>query len=482
MTINEFFKYHGYDLTVHDAWAPYIELFKAWYKGKVNSFHNYKIYNGIKDIEKERLSLQTAKFVSEKMSDLLFNEKVNITLSDENSTKLLNEILENNKFAVLMNRGIEKSFAMGTGCVTVDIDNIKLINNAIDYSNAEVSINFINAENIYPLSWNENSIKELAVINTLSTSTGDDLCIIKLYLLDENNNYKIKSFKFYIDKRLEIIKEYEGAYIKEFNTGSKTPWFSIITPNIVNNIDLYSPYGISIFANSIDVLKGIDLVYDSLNNEISLGRKRLFTTKEVLRFNSTTGQQELNFDPNDIVFHIVGDGFSNDKEKYIQEINGELRIDEHIKSLDTQLRVLGAKTGFGSDYFSFSEKTLEPKTATQVVSENSELFRTIKKHEQLLYNAIRNIVKSISDIGILTGKFTINTSNINIDFDDSVIVSKDQERSDDREDLAQDTLSRVDYVMKWRGLDRNSAIQKIDEIDNEKPAKEGITFLDGEIN
>lgn len=41
-------------------------------------------------------------------------------------------------------------------------------------------------------------------------------------------------------------------------------------------------------------------------------------------------------------------------------------------------------------------------------------------------------------------------------------------------------MSRVDYIVKWHNVDRLTAISKIDEIDNEKPANEGIYFNQGD--
>lgn len=486
MNFREFFKQAcGYDFNVWYNWKACINLWMSWYMGKNADFHSYTIYNGMKDVKKERLSLQTAKFICEKMADLLFNEHVKITLGDEKSTEILNKILIDNNFQLMMNRGIEKSFASGTGCILVDLEDISIDSESKpSFEDSRIKLSFVPAGNIYPISWDGNKIKELAIVEFEEKASGDRSCIIKTYRLNSQNNYEINSYKCNLSPKGEFYETNDEVYIKKFETNLKTPWFSIITPNITNNMDIGSPYGISIFANSIDVMKGIDLIYDSLINEIQLGRKRLFTTKEMLRFNSDTGVQELNFDPNDIVFHVLGDGFQNNDsaKNYIQEINGQLRIDEHIKALDTLFRILGAKTGFGGDYFTFSERNLAPKTATEVISENSDLFRTIKKHEQVLECAVRNIIYAIADIGELTGNFHIDTSKINIDFDDSIIESRDQERNEDRQDLAQDTLSRIDYVMKWRGLDRESATNKIQEIDGENPAKEGITFLEGEIN
>lgn len=482
MNIDTVLKKFGIKTSIHNLWKDYLNLWISWYKGKNVSFHNYTIYNGLKNIKMERASLQVAKFICEKMADLLYNEKVKITLGSEESTKILDKILNDNNFQLKMNRAIEKSFALGTGCIVLDIDNIS-IDKDINYENSNIKITYISAEDMYPISWDENGIKELAIIEYEMQADGLVLCILKMYLLNDRHKYTIYNYKFTIDKNNNIVETPE-TYLKEFETNTDIPWFSIISPNIVNNIDLYSPYGISIFSNSIDVLKGIDLVYDSLNNEINLGRKRLFATKEALRFNSTTGEPQLNFDPNDVVFHVLGDSVlsDNSKNNIIQEINGNLRIDEHLKSLNSQLRILGAKTGFGGDYFAFDEKNLSPKTATEVISENSELFRTIKKHEILLESSLKGIIKAIDAIGNITGRFSLDLSQINIDFDDSIIENKSQERNEDRQDLSQDTLSRIDYISKWRGISKEEAKVKIKEIDDEKPANEGIRFYEGEIN
>lgn len=489
MKLSEFFKSLGYDIRNRLSFEPYINLWSNWYKGKVKDFHTYTIYNGMKDINKERLSLQVAKFVSEKMADLLYNEKVKINLGDDTSNDILQEIFRENNFHVLMNRGIEKTFATGTGCITVDIDNINISDiGKVSYDNSNVRINFISAEDIFPLSWDTQKIKELAIVEYDNKPDGL-YCIIKIHAINEQTgNYNIMTHKLKVDPNNKdnyiLIDSEDELYINGFDTKNSLRWFIPITPNIVNNVDMYSPYGISIFGNSIDVLKGIDTIYDSFVNEINLGRKRIFATKEVMKFETATGTYQFNFDPNDIVFYVLGDGFSSDSEakKYVQEINGTLRITDHVQALDSSLRLLGAKTGFGSDYFTFDKQTLAPKTATQVVSENSELFRTIKKHEQVLESAITELVHLLAYIGELTGKYYLNTDIINIDFDDSVIRSKEQERNDDRQDLAQNTLSRADYIKTWRNVDIETAKQMVYEIDNEKEPDEGIRFVEGEIN
>ena len=71
MNLNEAFrKETGYDMSIWDNWKMYIDLWKSWYQGKVKEFHSYTVYNGIKDVKRERMSLQLGKFISESESIL----------------------------------------------------------------------------------------------------------------------------------------------------------------------------------------------------------------------------------------------------------------------------------------------------------------------------------------------------------------------------------------------------------------------------
>ncbi len=144
-------------------------------------------------------------------------------------------------------------------------------------------------------------------------------------------------------------------------------------------------------------------------------------------------------------------------------------------AIQTNLDLLSMKLGLGDQYFKF-ENSLTPKTATEVISENSDLFRTIKKHEQVLENALIELISAIIKIGNSTNLFNIQNKTINIDFDDSIIESKEQNRLQDRQDVAMDAQSLVEYRMNWYGEDEQTARRKIEEIrknNNEKELKFG---------
>ena len=297
---------------------------------------------------------------------------------------------------------------------------------------------------------------------------------LQVHTLNEQGNYVIQNHKFSVGENEELTPIELDSVISTVETGSPNRWFIPIKPNVINNVDLLSPFGISIFANALDSIKALDLTFDSFVNEIQNGRKRLFVTADAMKVSSGDGCYKDAFDPTDVLFYILGQQFS-DKSQYVQEVNGQLRVDELTKAIQINLNLLSMKLGLGDNYYKFDGNTVA-KTATEVISENSDLFRTLQKHKILLESAVNELVETI---GIIAG---FNTENIKIDFDDSIIESKEQERLQDRQDMAIDVLSRVEYRMKWYGEDETTAKQKIAAIDAEKSENSSIRFIEGEID
>lgn len=473
MKLKEFFKQKGYDITdVINCHAKDNE-YLSWYKGFVDKFHRYYVYNGEKQIYQNRNSLNMVKKICENFADFLMNERVKITLGKDNDTEILNELLNNNNFWVKANQGIEKTFAFGTGCFLLSLD-----------KKLQIKIQFVNAQNIYPLTYDNDSISECAFVNdTIKFNTdnykSEQIRDVQLHVL-ENDEYIIRNFRFIVGEGETLTEIPVDDIPEEIQTGNNFRWFIPIKPNVTNNFNLDSPFGIPIYANSLDLIKSLDLTFDSFVNEIQNGRKRLFVTQEAMKVGGD-GCFKNAFDPQDVLFYILDSNFSENKANYVQEVNGQLRITELRNAIQTNLDLLSNKLGLGDQYFKFDVGSVS-KTATEVISENSDLFRTIKKHEQVLESALRELIKAIIQIGNSEHLFNINEEVINIDFDDSIIESKEQERLQDRQDMAIDVLSRVDYRMKWYGEDEETAKAKISAIDNEKAENSSINFIDGEIN
>lgn len=457
MTLKEILKQEtGRNIDYIDN-SSYIEEWLDWYKGKVQSFHSYSIYNGKKYVPFQRFTLAMAKRACEDWANLLINEKTDITLSDADSQKTLEKIFEKCHFWRKANDGIEKTFALGMGAFVVSVENLMADDTGVIVSkeNASVKVSFINATKIKPVTFEDGDITECIFITKDTKRT-----IISAHLKDENGIYYI--YNITVDGTDESnLGEIKSFYV--FNTGSEIPWFAIIRPNISNNIDINSPMGISIFANYIDILKEIDLIYDSYQNEFSLGRKRIFINAR----NSTIdndGNEYNVFDSNDVAFYVLPEA-DNDNGVFIKNDTQPLRISEHEQGLQNQLNLYSYACGFGTNHYKFNGGSVA--TATQIVSENSDLFRNLKKHEIIIEEALRTVVNAVI---YATNNYTVDiidpNTNFEIKFDDSIIEDKQGEKANDRIDVSMGVMSKAEYRSKWYNEDINTAEKKIDEIDS----------------
>lgn len=127
----------------------HIDEWLDWYQNDVEKFHKYSVYNGVVMTKQDRYKLGMAKTVSEDWANLLLNEKVAIHAGGYDAR--LTEILRANNFQTRANQLLELSFALGTGAF-------------VEYKNAEgdVVIDYIRADMIYPLAWDNGDVTECA--------------------------------------------------------------------------------------------------------------------------------------------------------------------------------------------------------------------------------------------------------------------------------------------------------------------------------
>lgn len=439
-------------LTVVDTSASGdIEQWLAWYKGKVSNFHNYSVYNGIKRIGQERASLGMASRVCEDWADLLLNEKVKISTDNKVFNDKLADVLEANSFYTDANRLVELTFALGTGAFVAYLD-----------STGEVVIDYIRADMIYPITIKGGRVTECAFASVM-TMDGDDVYYIQLHMLDKSG-YVIRNI--YINAKTGAEITPPDGIAPEVVTGIKTPLFTIIKPNKTNKRKVDSPFGASCFAGAIDQLMAVDLVYDSLLNEFNLGKKRIFVPLSMARMQGSadTGLTPV-FDNKDIVFHAVPENADNTSK--ITESDMKLRVSEHTQGLSEALKLLSLACGLGADRYNF-DTSRGLQTATAVISEKSELYQSKSKHELVLENAIKELVIAI---GALLG-IEVKAHEVNIDFDDSIIVDKESERAKRLQEVTAGIISKEEYLAREYGVSPDEAVSMLPDKPKDLDIKE----------
>lgn len=467
MNLQQFFSKEGYDISEKLNWDKYITIWESWYRGKVRKFHTYYIYNGTCKVKMEKKSLQGGKKVSEDWADLIFNEKVAINLKNSTDTENINKILKDNNATVVINQGFEKSFAIGTGALVVSVQDMEQEENILDVTNSKIKLEFVECKKIIPLTWENQQVIECAFVTT-KHKKGQTYIYIAMHVLNEQGNYVIKNYMFKgkYKSLIDASEEEKEGFISEFDTKSNIPWFAIIKPNICNNIDTETPFGISVYANAIDVLKELDDAYDGLGNETTLGRRRLFVAEEMLTYDG--GEEKMVFDPNDISVYRLPKGFN--KDSMIEHDSSDLRTDKYSSAVDYQLMLLSLKCGFGKERYKFDSGGIQ--TATGVISENSDMFRTLKKHELIAESALVTIIKAIAYASTAFGNIPINADEIKIDFDDSIIEDKGAEQVRAQTEVGNGTRSKKSYMRNIRNMNDKQIEEEFQEMQEEKMSDE----------
>lgn len=444
--------------TIYDLMA----IWKSWYRGNVNDFHYYtEMING-KSTQCERLTMNMPKKLCEDLTKLLWTEKTQVNLSNKNATKRLWEVLDSkeNDFTVNLPIFIEKMLALGNGA-TVEYKD----------ENNRTIIDYIDGDVIIPYKFTNGYITGMITVSRFIRENEKN----KVY-------YTHVTYHEYLDgkyiKLNEVYKSNTDTTLgKQLNFNdifpnvkesevviTQNPYFQIWKPNLANNFDTNSPMGISIYANSIDRFKSLDTKYDSFYNEFILGKKRIVVDQSAMKGKMETDTEGnprfvQYFDKNDRVYQALN--IDSDKMKEpVKEIDFTLRYQEHIDSINADLNWLSENVGLGSNYYKFDGAGT--KTATEVISENSQTFRT-KQHYQIIVNAcVEGLVKAVCELeGIKTNKITILP-------DDSIIEDKDKEITRAQMEVSQGLRSKKSYLMDIKGMSEDEAEEELQKIQEEK--------------
>ncbi|ECQ0701892.1 phage portal protein [Listeria monocytogenes] len=406
-------------VNANDEDYKYIDMWKRLYQGHYAEWHNLNYEHNGNPVNRRQLSMNLPKVTAKYMSKLLFNEKVKINIDDKAAEEFVVNVLKTNGFTKNMERYIEYGEAMGGFVIKVYHD-----------GNKNVKVSFATADCMYPLSNDSENVDECIIANSFHKNN-------KYYTLLEWNEwqgdvYTVTTELYQSDDPNELGTKVSLKLL--FNDIEPVvplppltrPTFIYIKPNIANNKNLTSPLGISIYANALDTLKTLDLMFDSYYQEFKLGKKKVLVpssfVKTAVNLDGSTTQY---FDSTDEAFFLY-QGDQDADGKSVKDISVEIRSTEFIESINAMLRIYAMQVGLSAGTFTFDENGL--KTATEVVSEKSETYQTKNSHSQLIEQGIKEMIVSILEVGKFIEAYSgdiVELNTITVDFDDSIAQDED---------------------------------------------------------
>ena len=365
---------------------------------------------GNKDRKRTLYRMNMGKAVCAELAGLIWSEGVKIDISDETLQAFVLDVLRKNNFNTKMQEHIEQSAALGGGAIKEYVKFKRKDGQPVP-GTERIVVDYSMADQFVPTSWDNAGVTE-AVFSSRKSKDGyyytrlewhkwnGETYVIKndLYRAPmkdgSGNNQDILGYWYPLASmypELQPVTKVEGL---------ETSLFAYYRTPVANNVDDNSPLGVSVYGNAFDTLHALDICFDSFVREFRLGKKRIIVPASAVRvvMDPATGVARRYFDANDETYEALN---SDDPEKMkIQDNSIELRVEEHVAAINAFLSILCLQVGFSAGTFTFDTHN-GLRTATEVISENSKTYKTIRNFQQQITPAIQRTCENIIALGAL---------------------------------------------------------------------------------
>ena len=448
--------------------------------------------------KRELYRMNMAKAVCSEMAGLVWGEECSVAVSMANRdpeskeedplNAFVHKVFKANAFHQKMQEHIEEGLALGGGALKTWAE-VRQDADGNQTAPAKLMIGYAMADQFVPLAWDNAVVTEGVFISRIAKDgwyytrlewhkwNGKTYVITNELFRSEitkgettAESQDILGIRYPLN---EIYPEIEPETVVPVTESLFTYWR---TP-IANNVDDNSPLGVSMYGNALETLHALDICYDSFVREFRLGKKRIIVPASAVRVvvNPETGETMRYFDANDETYEALQSDTPGDLK--ITDNSVSLRVEEHVGAINAFLSILCMQVGFSAGTFTFDQKT-GLKTATEVVSENSKTYKTIKTIQNQLRPAIEHLVRNIIDVAVLyeidnVAALAKGGYDINITFDDGVTQDRQTNINEGVMLVGAGVLSKKTFLTDPKygiGMTKEEADAELAQIRAETPA------------
>ena len=386
----------------------------------------YRDSNGTKN-KRDFNHLPIGRTAAKKIASLVFNEQAEIKLDDEQANKFIQQQLQDDRFTKNFERYLESCLALGGLAMRPYIDGDR------------VRVSFIQAPVFLPLQSNTQDVSSAAIVTKTIKADGNKQRYYTLIEFHEwsNDKYTVSNELYRSDNqnvigsRVPLSEIYEDLEeVVELN-GLSRPLFTYLRPPGMNNKDINSPLGLSIFDNAKTTIDFLNTTYDEFMWEVKMGQRRVAVPTQMIK-------AEYNQDGENVVVkrefeagHNVYEQFDSgdiDKGIGITDLTTPIRSDDYIKAINEGLALFEMQIGVSAGMFSFDGKSM--KTATEIVSENSDTYQMRNSIVSLVEQSLRELIISMLELAkaykLYSGEIP-EMDKISVNLDDGVFTDRNAE-------------------------------------------------------
>ncbi|MFI3068637.1 phage portal protein [Streptococcus suis] len=431
-----------------------IENNVRYYAGRFDKV-KYKDSNGTQQV-RDFNHLPIGRTAAKKIASLVFNEQAEIKVNNQDADDFLSETLKNDRFNKNFERYLESCLALGGIAMRPYVDDDK------------VRVSFIQAPVFFPLQTNTQDVSSAAIVTKSTKVVNKKLMyytLIEIHEWKDSSEYFITNELYESEEAgrvgsrvpLNVIYEDLKDVVKVDNV--TRPLFTYLKPPGMNNRDINSPLGLSIFDNAKTTIDFINTTYDEFMWEVKMGQRRVAVPSQTVRteydLNGDMITTRKEFDVGHNVYEQFDSGL--DEGIKITDLTTPIRSDDYIKAINEGLSLFEMQLGVSAGMFTFDGRSM--KTATEIVSENSDTYQMRNSIVTLVEQSLKELVVSIFELAraydLYNGQVP-DIDDISINLDDGVFTDRNAE---------------LDYWIKVVNAGFGTQLQAIEKVLNVTPEK-----------
>ena len=403
--------------------AGAIAEWEGWYAAR-NAWYDYTVQRGQETFPVHRESLHPAAAVAEEWSNLLMNERLDITSPDEEMAGVIGRHFAG--FGVGQAEFVARSFALGTGAWAISAGGVS--GDGLANPHADIRIAGYTGGQVMPLTWSADGCTQCAFASRVEVGGKDyDQCQVHVLV---GGTYHILTQLF--DTKGHR-RTYPDEVLPDLDTKSPLPTFAIVRPSTPNTLFESCAMGASVFAKGISAIKATDEALTSFLTHMRVGRPKMFVADTMVakrKVKAPDGTDKTVYDAfgeaDDIVYRVPP---GEEGAKQMDVIQPSLCVAENEEAVSAGLKMLALTCGLGDNYWSWDGKA-GLKTATEVVSDSSMLVRSLRKHQNALERSVVRLVRGVAGVcRHLCGTPVDPCAEVRIDFDDSIITDVNTDKN-----------------------------------------------------
>ena len=405
-----------YNFCIFPCKYVYKGFYSAWHEIPAPTIDNPKN-------RRKLFYLNLSKAVCSELAGMVWTDQTDITVStngftptetnhDDPLQKFVDKVLKKNNFQRKMLEAVEQAAALGGESLKVWADFKRTEDGVAIPETIKLKIGYCQADQFVPIAWDNADVQEAVFISRQAKGgyyytrlefhkwdgetyyITNELYRSDMYKMGSNEPQDILGVRIPLATLFPLMDEETAIQ------GIEASLFSYFRTPTANNVDDNSPLGVSIYANAMETLHALDICFYSFVREFRLGKKRIIVPARMVKnvVDPVTGVMRRYFDATDETYEALST--DDPYNLRIQDNSVELRVEEHVEAMNAFLNIFCLQVGLSAGTFSFDAKG-GLKTATEVVSENSKTYKTVKNFQNMIKPAVVRLVDNIIALGAL---------------------------------------------------------------------------------